>query len=537
MKTIRRVYLQVFISLLVISLLFPGSALAGVTALDEVRELLRSDYFEPVPADVLNSPSIEVMLKKLDDPHTNFLSAADYQDFNDSLEQTFSGIGIYFDVVAEGVKITGLIKGSPSETAGLQTGDIVTSAGGYSLQGLSSEEAIPLIRGPKGSKVQLTIMRAGKTFSTRVERNDIEVPTVNDELKPNNIGYLRISTFGFETGDLFGNCLEKLRSQNPSAYIVDLRDNGGGYVNAALDIAGYFIGDKVAIQTQYREGPASLDHAENHSYLVDKPTLFLINENSASASEILAGAIKDYNKALIIGTQSYGKGSMQQLYSLDSGDYFKMTVAHFLSPLGQQINHKGITPDLLIEQSDALKVAELLLSDCDTSGDTNGLVKFDLAAYSIVIDTHQAREPEYWQAYGEIMDRVGLGIMKGRPWGWENVSNEERSALWSLYYPDYQYGNDLKDVPLDKKFTLHFPRSVDWATANKTNIELIDVKTGERVPLDFEPLSSTELQAAPSDALLPAATYWLVLHPGIKYEDMSILPTGILYTVNTSVIK
>ncbi|MDD3364543.1 MAG: S41 family peptidase, partial [Syntrophomonas sp.] len=312
MKNIQRVSIHVLITLLLITLLFPGPAIAQLTAQNEVRELLRNDYVDPVQADVLNAPTIDAMLEKLGDPHTSFLTAAQYQDFNNSLEQTFSGIGIYLDIVPEGVKVTGLVGGSPADKSVLQAGDIITSVGSHSLKGLSSEEVIPLIRGPEGSTIQLLVQRDGVSFTVQVERRSIEVPSVIDEIKPFQIGYLRISSFGSETGQLFASSLEKLRRQNPSAYIVDLRDNGGGYVTAALDIAGYFISDEVAIQTQYRNGSPSLDRADKHNYIVDKPTIYLLNQNSASASEILAGAVKDYGQALIIGTQSYGKGSMQQ---------------------------------------------------------------------------------------------------------------------------------------------------------------------------------------------------------------------------------
>ena len=530
MKAIQRIFLHILIMLLIITLLCPGLALAQVTAQDEVRELLRTEYVDPVREEVLNAPTIDAMLKNLDDPHTSFLTAAQYQDFNDSLEQSFSGIGVYLDIVAEGVMITGLVSGSPSETAGLRTGDIVTSVGNHSLKGLSSEEAIPLIRGPEGSKIQLLVLRAGVSFTVQVERRNIEVPSVTDEMKSFQIGYLRISTFGGETGQLFASSLENLRRQNPTAYIVDLRDNGGGYVYTALDIAGYFIGDQVAMQTRYSNGPPSLDRAVKHSYMVDKPTIYLINQNSASASEILAGAVKDYGQALLVGTQSYGKGSMQELYSLKSGDYFKMTVARFLSPLGHQINKVGISPDLLIEKSDPLKVAQLILSPSNPEENIKDLVQFKLSSRSIVIDTRQAREQEYWQAYGEILDQVALGLMKGTTGGWEPVNAQELSDRRSLYYPDYKFGNQLTNVPEDKKFTIHFPRSVNLQTVNPSNIELIASNSGERVPLTFTPLNSTELQAVPDKNLLPGTTYWLVLHPGIQYADNIPLGTGVVCT-------
>jgi carboxyl-terminal processing protease len=544
-KAIQRSFLHFFITLLLITLLFPGLAVAQFTAQDEVREILSNDYVDPVKEEVLNAPTINAMLEKLGDPHTSFLTAAQYRDFNESLEQSFSGIGIYLDIVVEGVKVTGLVKGSPSEKAGLRAGDIITSVGSRSLKGLSPEEAIPLIRGPEGSKIRLLVLRDEASFSVLVERRNISVPSVIGEIQPFQIGYLRISSFGSETGKLFGISLEKLERQNPSSYIVDLRDNGGGYVTAALDIAGYFISDAVAMQTQHRNSFPSLDHANKHNFVVDKPTIYLINQNSASASEILAGAVKDYGQALIIGTQSYGKGSMQQLYVLNSGDYFKMTVAHFLSPLGHQINKVGITPDLLIEKSDPLKVAQLILSPTNSEGtqgdrDTEepspsiNCVKFSLASHSILIDTRKARDQEYWQAYGEILDRVGLGLMKGTTGDWKPVNLQELIDRRSLYYTDYRLGNQLASVPVDKEFTIHFPRNVNWTTANLSTIELIASDSGERVQLTLTPLNSTEIHAIPKQNLHPSTCYWLVIHPTLQYEDNSSLEVGVVFTATVA---
>ena len=533
MRTLKHPYRQILLILLVITLLCPSSAWAYGSALAEVRDLLRNYYVEPVKEDVLNSPTIDALLTQLDDPYTTFMTPEQYQDFNNSLEQNFSGIGIYLDIVEEGVKVTALISGSPAEKAGLQVGDIITFIDGHSLNGLFSEEVIPLIRGPEGSMVQLLVQRGGTSFAVQVQRENIAIPSVTGEINAFNTGYLSISSFASETSKLFADSLDNLRRQNPNAYIVDLRDNGGGYVGAALDIAGFFIGDNVAMQTKYRDTPPYLDRAVKHSYIIDKPTIYLLNQYSASASEILAGAARDYGKAVLVGTQSYGKGCMQELINLDSGDYLKMTVADLRSPLGNNINKKGITPDLIIEKADPLKAAELLLSGSETAKNLNGLVKLTLASKSFVIDTEKAREPEYWQAYGEIIDRVGMGLMKGKDNGWESVPALELTDRRSLYYPDYLLGNQLPSVPADKKFTLNFPRNVNWQTVNQSNIELI-ASDGERIPLNLNPLNSTQMQASPEENLVPNTCYWLLLHPGIQYTDESSMQTGIVFTATVN---
>ncbi|MDD4802557.1 MAG: S41 family peptidase [Syntrophomonas sp.] len=531
MNNLKRLSINIIIAFLLIALLFPNRVMAQLSAQDEIWELLRYEYVHKVQAEVLDAPTIDAMLEKLGDPYTTYLTAAEYRIFNDSLEQNFSGIGIYLDIVAEGVRVTGLVSGSPAAKSDLRPGDIITDVNSLSLQGLSSEEVIPLIRGPEGSSIELAVLRDGVSFSLLIERGTVDVPSVTEEMMPSRTGYLRISSFASETGQLFAESLNNLLPHNPDFYIVDLRDNGGGYVNTAMDIAGYFISDNVAMQTQYRYGSPSLERAVQHKFLLDKPVIILINENSASASEILAGAVKDYGRAVILGTQSYGKGSMQQLYTLESGDYFKMTVAHFLSPLGKKINEVGIAPDLRIEKSDPIMAARLLLSPINPETTAANLVGFELQSHFIIIDTQQARQQEYWQPYGEILDRVALDMMKGSAEGWKAVTQQELSDRRSLYYPGYQFTNDLDNVPTDKKFTIHFPRSVNPQTINPSSIELVAETSGERVPLTINPLSSSEVQAVPQKTLIPGASYWLLLHPSIQYTDNRSLPTGMICTV------
>jgi len=533
-KAVKRTYLQILLILLTITLMFPSEAWAQVTPLQEVRFLLRNYYVEPVKEDILNSPTIDAMLAKLDDPYTSFWTSQQYEDFNNYLEQSYTGIGIYLEISDDGVIVTGLVSGSPSEKAGLQVGDIITSLDSRSLKGLSPEEVAPLIIGPEGSWVQLTCQRAGTSFTVQVERVNIVIPSVTGEIKSFNTGYLEISSFASETSKLFAASLVNLRHQNPNSYIIDLRDNGGGYVQSALNIAGYFIGDKLAVQVNYRDSSPYFERAVKHSYIVDKPTIFLINHDSASASEILALAVRDHKKAVLIGTQSFGKGCGQQIFPLVDGGYLKMTNAYFRSPLNNSINKKGITPDLLIEKEDPLKVSLLLLSANDTESNNNGLIKLSLGSKSFVIDTEQARKPEYWQAYGEILDKAGRGMMKGKSGFWESVTAQELTDRRSLYYPDYRLDKQVPEITVDNNLTIHFPQNINLKTINQENIELIANNSGERVPLVLEQLSAAELQAVPQKNLVPGTSYWLLLHPGIQYTDNTSLQSGVVFTTTVN---
>jgi carboxyl-terminal processing protease len=222
---------------------------------------------------------------------------------------------------------------------------------------------------------------------------------------------------------------------------------------------------------------------------------------------------------------------MQQLFPLESGNYFKMTVAHFLSPLGHQINKIGVTPDLLIEKSDPIKAAQLILSPASSAENKNEYVQFSLSGMTVEIDTRLAREQEYWQAYAEILDRIGIGLAKGTTEGWKSISTEDLADRRLLYYPTYKLGNKLSDVPIDKIFTVYFPHDINTDAISPSNIELIAADSGERVPFDLKTLSDSQLQIVPEQTLKPGATYWITVHPGIKYANDSSLDQGTVFNV------
>lgn len=529
MDTIKRTFLKILILILLITQVIPGSVQGQVTSLEEVRFLLRNYYIEPVREDILNLPTIESILSNLDDPYTNYWNPEQYANFNNYLEQRFIGIGIKGDNAANGFKVTGVIAGSPADKGGLMAGDIITNIDSRSIIGLSLENVTPLIRGPEGSWMQLTYQRAENSFTIQIERRNIVIPSVTYEIKSFNTGYLGISSFASETSNIFATSLDYLRLQNPNSYIVDLRNNGGGYGETALDIAGYFIGDQVAMQVDYRDASPYVERALKHNYIVDKPTIFLINHDSASAAEILAIAVRDNEKAVLIGTPSFGKGCGQLIFPLVDGSYLKMTNAYFRSPLNNSIHRKGITPDLLIEKADPLKVGLLLLSANDFERDKNGLVKLYLASKSFVIDTNQSRKTEYWQAYKEIIDKAGIRMMKGKAGGWVRVDSQEVTDRRSLYYPDYKLDRQVPEITVDKNLTIHFPKNIKLHSITSESVELITNQSGERVPLSFGLLSDSEMQVIPQKNLLPNTSYWLVLHPDIQYADNSSLQFGVVF--------
>lgn len=345
-------------------------------ALNYGKELIREFYIENVNTSTLDAATdMDSLIKSLNDPYSTYFTEQQYNDFLGTINNSFSGIGIQVDKSAEGIKIVSVFDQTPAKAAGLMPGDIIVKADNHNLITLSSEEAIKYIKGPTGTFVDLQVKRNNSLLTFKVERKSIVLPTVDSMMLDNHIGYFKISSFGEKTGEEFAANLEKL-GNSPDSYIIDLRNNGGGYMDVALDIAGYFLGNNVALKTQEKSGVISNYNSKEHKTLIDKPTVFLINKYSASASEILAAAVKDYKKATFIGEKTYGKGVAQNVFILPDNSYIKLTVLEFKSPLGNKINKVGVTPDMEVVDNpekniDSLKAAQILLSGVGKSSKTS----------------------------------------------------------------------------------------------------------------------------------------------------------------------
>lgn len=481
------------------------SALAATNdnVLPEVRDLLQKQYADPVSQDVLSAPTIDEMLRRLGDPHTTYFSPQEYQDFVDSVNMSFTGIGIHIEMLPEGVKVVSVVKGSPAEEVGLKAGDVIVSADGQSLAGLSDEEAVKYLRGPEGSSVQISVKRGTETKEFTVARRTVSEPTVEGSVLDGHIGYIQLESFGDSTPMEFASAVVKLDYQNVDSWIVDLRDNGGGYLTSAIDIAGFFIGSNVAVKVKDRTGVLHLYQAPYQPFTLNQPIIFLTNEYSASASEILTSAVKDYKKATIVGTRTYGKGTVQTMFPLSNGGVLKMTVDHFYSAFGHEINKVGVTPDVNIVNSDSLKAAELMLANKQTALD-------------------MAKTPDYWEAWRELVNTTSSDV------------KPEQYALYSLYYPDYQKMAEIANVSLNQLFNVHFNKAVDWQSVNDSTIELINSMTGERILTTFETLGPSDVQVIPEKDLSPDSTYWLVVHPTVKDTSGKAMSGGTVTILHTT---
>jgi carboxyl-terminal processing protease len=500
-KIVGHIFLNLMLALI---LILNCSTVAWATTycedvLPEIRALLHNHYAEPVSSEVLTAPNIDEMLKRLGDPYTEYFTPEQYQNFVGNIDFQFSGIGIRIEMQSEGVKVVSVVPGSPAEEVGLKPGDVIVCADGQSMAGLSSDQAVSLLRGVEGSTVQISIRRGSEKKELNITRRVIKEPTVTCSLLDGHIGYIGLKSFGSNTPKDFESAVMKLSNENVDSWIIDLRDNAGGYLSSALELAGYFIGPDITVQVKNRAGDLYFYKAPRQPFTLNQPIIFLINKNSASAAEILTAAVKDYHKASIMGTTTYGKGTVQNIFELSNGGVFKMTVEQYYSPFGYKIDKVGITPDVMIAHADSLKAAELRLSD-----KTVALAK--------------ARTLDYWEAWGEICN---------------SVYADEKSERFSFYYPSYRKVSELSAIPLDKKFIVHFSGAVDRQSVNDNNFELINSETGERILAKYEVLGPSDVQVIPHVFLDPNTTYWLVIHPSVRDVYGLVMKEGAVAVAHT----
>lgn len=343
---------------------------AGNTDLDAAKQIIKQYYIEDVPDQVLNSADgLKSLVGLLNDPYSAYFTEDEYESFKNSINNTFSGIGMQIDKTDKGIVVTSVFKGTPAEAAGIKEGDVILSVDGYDLSQASAEEAISRIKGEAGTSVSLVIKRNDTVIETSAERKEIILPTVTESVLDGHIGYIVINSFGSKTTEEFESALSKLEASSVDSYIVDIRNNSGGYMDVAIDIAGRFIGDETALVTKDRNGNTTAYEASGKNGVITKPVILLTNRYSASASEILAAALKDNKKAYIIGETTFGKGVAQSLYKLPGGGYLKLTTLRFMSPLGNEINKIGVKPDMEVSDSDGkspLLEAEKMLNRTTT---------------------------------------------------------------------------------------------------------------------------------------------------------------------------
>ena len=322
----------------------------------ESWDLLHAYYVDqPLDDQAMLEGAIRGMISALGDPHTRYANPDEYQEEVESSAGEYQGIGAYVDVTGDYVKISSTMPGSPAEEAGLRTGDLVIAVNGTDVTGIDPSVVLLDIRGPEGTKVKLTIRRGEEEpFDVDVERRRIETASVEGEMLDGNIAYIAMSQFGDKTTQELRDLLDELMKNDPSGLIFDLRGNGGGWLTTAVDTASEFLpaGTLVLIE---KEGDGAETKYRTHrkgGRALDVPMVVLINEGSASASEIVTGALRCAGRATVIGKTSYGKGSVQIQPELSNGGAVSVTIARWYLPDNTLIHGIGISPDIEVDYTE-----------------------------------------------------------------------------------------------------------------------------------------------------------------------------------------
>ncbi len=318
-------------------------------------DLVVNEYVEqPVDREAMMRGAIRGMLEALGDQHTSYLDPDMFERANAQLEgEEYEGIGAWVDTTGEYLVIISPMPGSPAEKAGLKPNDKIIAVDGDDMTGIDGELVRQRVIGPKDSTVRLTILRENmEPFDVDVTRASILVPTVDSKMLDDRIGYVELFTFGADTSKDLKKALKELLSQKPDGLILDLRNNGGGYLDTAIQVVSEFINDGVVMYEEFGDGRRISYEALKGGLATQIPLVVLINEGSASASEIVAGAIQDTGRGVLVGETSFGKGSVQNYTPLENNQgAVRITIARWLTPKGKQIHGVGLEPDYQVEYS------------------------------------------------------------------------------------------------------------------------------------------------------------------------------------------
>ncbi|MCB9808025.1 S41 family peptidase [Candidatus Peribacteria bacterium] len=346
---------------------FGGGVGSGATVSDPEKEvdisllwsvwrLLSKNYI--APSDLQVTPmihgAVRGLVEAVGDPYTSFMPPKENKEFRQSLNGSLQGIGAELTMKEDDIVVVAPLKGSPAEAAGLMPDDIITHVDGQSIEGYTLSDAVEIIRGPKGTEVTLTISRDGREDDITITREEITVPSVESEVKEyagKDIGYIALNRFGDTTTEEVASAVKDLMKQDIQGLIFDVRFNGGGYFDKAVDLSSMFLEKGKVVSVAHREGEPIHHYASGRPIAPTIPMVVLINEGSASASEILAGALQDNGRATIIGKKSFGKGTVQEVFELPGGTSIRITTARWLTPNGTDLGKEGVHPDIDVDRT------------------------------------------------------------------------------------------------------------------------------------------------------------------------------------------
>jgi carboxyl-terminal processing protease len=325
-----------------------GDSIAVVQ--DAYREI-RENAVDPPSSDKLAQGAVRGMLKVLqrrsEDHYATFFTPHDYRSVQELTSGRFSGIGVWLKKNGATLKVVSVLPDTPADRVGLQKGDLIRRVDGRSVSSMSTDEAVARIKGRIGTEVSLAVTREGRELSFRIARASIELPDAIDRMVAGNLGYIRLFGFARGAGGQVRRDVEELRERGAKGIILDLRDNGGGLFTEGIAVASVFVEDGVVVRYKERSQPEVSYKAQGDAF-EDIPLVVLVNGGTASASEIVTGALQDRHRAIVVGTRTYGKGSVQQVVPLPDSAAMKLTTAAYYTPSGRSINGVGITPDVKV---------------------------------------------------------------------------------------------------------------------------------------------------------------------------------------------
>lgn len=315
-----------------------------------LKEFIEKNYYKPVDESKIEDGILKGLFQALEDPYSVYMTKSEFEDFMTHTKGTYGGIGVIMTPGEDGlITVVSPIEDTPGERAGIKSGDKILKVNGKEVTADKLEEAVAMIKGEPGTKVTLTVYREGKEkpFDVEIVREEIRLKTVKSRMLENDIGYIRITMFDEQTAEDFKSHLKKLQQQQVKGLIIDLRNNPGGLLSECVKIADELLGKQVIVYTQDRAGNREYEYSDGRK--INIPYVVLVNKGSASASEILSGAVKDTKSGTLIGTTTFGKGLVQQVKALEDGTGFKLTTSQYFTPKGTYIHGKGIEPDIVIE--------------------------------------------------------------------------------------------------------------------------------------------------------------------------------------------
>ncbi|MBP1934936.1 S41 family peptidase [Ammoniphilus resinae] len=386
----------------------------------EIYQLIHQFHVANPDSGDISQGAIWGMIDSLEDPYTEYFTDEEFESFIDEVEGSYSGVGMVMGEMVDGALVVQQVfKASPAEKAGIQTGDKLIAIDGENMVNKASEEVVAKVKGDENTSVTITVERKGETLDLKVTRQKIDLPTVTAKLLDHQIGYIELATFSDEAIIHLEQELKELEEKKLKGLILDLRNNPGGMLSAAVDLSSLFVEKGPIVHVKDNTGnEQSFDATGKQVHKL--PLVVLVNENTASSSEIVASALKDYGLAKIIGTQTFGKGVVQELIPLYSGGVLKLTIEEYFSPKHQVINHQGVTPNVLVnDPEEQLQAAKYVLLDNKLTLKSTGEVRINGEKEDGSVAVAAFRDQEKWYVSLRKMayllhGEIGYDLEKGQ---------------------------------------------------------------------------------------------------------------------------